>query len=94
MLLAFDIIFMIDRILDLFVGFNTSKGEEKRLAVVFMNNISAKFFIEMVISFGPLFFDLSNLNTLYYVIFKIPRYGRLFEMDGQIEEILDYYSGS
>lgn len=73
---------MIDRLLDLFAGFNTSKGPEKRLSTVIMNNLSAKFFIELMISFGPLFFgDVASMNTLYYVIFKIPRYGRLFEMD-------------
>jgi hypothetical protein len=90
----FDIIFMIDRIMDLFVGYYTSKGPEKKLMAVLLNNISAKFFTEMVISFGPLFFDVANMNTLIYCLFKIPRYSRLFEVENQINEIIDYYASS
>ena len=56
-----------------------------------MQNISFKFFLEIIISFGPLFFGVEELHSLYYAIFKIPRYLRLFEMDGQIDEILEYY---
>lgn len=50
--------------------------------------------MEFMISFGPLFFDVKELNTLHYAIFKVPRYVRLFEIDNQIEEILDYMSSS
>ena len=92
-LLAFDIIFMIDRFMDLFVGYYTPNGFlEHRILKVIQNNISTKFFFEIFIGFGPMFFfDVSNINTLFYALFKIPRYSRLFEIDGQIAEILEYY---
>lgn len=82
LLLLFDIIFMMDRFFDLFVGFYGSNGEEKRLSVVILQNISFKFFLEIVISFGPLFFGVAQMHSLHYALFKIPRYLRLFEMDG------------
>ena len=91
LLLMFDIIFMLDRFLDLFVGFYGSNGEEKRLSVVISQNISFKFWIEIIVSFGPLFFGVAQMDSLTYATFKIPRYLRLFEMDGQIDEILEYY---
>jgi hypothetical protein len=83
-LLIFDILFMIDRVLDLFVGYYTPNGFlEHKISTTILQNISTKFFLEIVISFGPLiFFQTDNLNTIYYAIFKIPRYSRLFEIDG------------
>lgn len=84
---------MIDRVLDLFVGHYTPSGFlEHRLSAVFLQNISTKLFIEIIVGFGPLMvFDMSQINTMYYAAFKVPRYSRLFEMDGQIAEILEYY---
>jgi hypothetical protein len=31
------------------------------------------------------------MHSLDYAMFKIPRYLRLFEIDGQIDDILEYY---
>ena len=92
-LLVFDFIFMIDRVIDLFVGYYTPNGFlEHRIGATILQNLSTKFFLEIIMSFGPLFiFDLDNMNSLYYALFKIPRYSRLFEIDGQIAEILEYY---
>ena len=39
----------------------------------------------------PLVLYEFNQNSLYYLMFKIPRYSRLFEIDNQISEILEYY---
>mmetsp|Transcript_26688 Transcript_26688/g.40710 ORF Transcript_26688/g.40710 Transcript_26688/m.40710 type:complete len:139 (+) Transcript_26688:322-738(+) len=56
-LLAFDIIFMIDRVMDLFVGFYTPNGSlEHRILKVMQQNISTKLFLEILIGFGPLAF--------------------------------------
>ena len=92
-LMLFDIIFMIDRFLDLFAGFYDPNGDiETNVSKVISQNLSAKFFIEAIVSFGPLYFEQENLNTIIYTMFKIPRYTRLFEIDGQIQDILDFYS--
>ena len=83
MLLAFDIIFMLDRFLDLFVGYYNPNGKlEHRLYAVVMTNMSFKLFLEILIGFGPI--AVSNfveLKSYWYSCFKIPRYSRLFEMD-------------
>lgn len=31
------------------------------------------------------------MNTLFYSVFKLPRYFRIFEMDNQIDEITAYF---
>ena len=81
-LLLFDILFMLDRIADLFAGFYKPDGQiETKLSNVIEHNISSKLFLEFVISFGPLFFTPSKMNTLHYALFKVPRYVRLFEID-------------
>ena len=81
-LLWFDILFMMDRIADLFAGFYRPDGQiETKLSNVIEHNISSKLFLEFVISFGPLFLDVTTLNTLHYAMFKVPRYVRLFEID-------------
>lgn len=97
-LLVFDIIFVIDRILDLFVGFYRPDGQlETRLLPVIQQNFSSRFVMELIVSFGPTcFLSLYKepplaVNTIEYMFFKIPRYGRLFEIDSQIEEIIEYY---
>jgi hypothetical protein len=55
LLTCFDFTFMIDRILDLLVGFYKPNGdEEHRLAYVILNNISSKFFIEIFVIAVPI----------------------------------------
>ena len=91
-LLIFDVIFMLDRILDLFAGFHKPDGtEETRLTHVIWQNLSSKIVIEFCVGFGPYFFRILDLHSLSYAAFKIPRCARLFEMDGQITEIIEYY---
>jgi hypothetical protein len=49
--------------------------------------------MEIFISFGHLiFFRLfDDRNSVIYGMLKFLRYGRLFELDTQIENILEYY---
>ena len=42
-------------------------------------------------SFAPLLVYKYYRHSVIYVCFKVLRYGRLFEMDSQIAEILEYY---
>ena len=87
--------FVIDRIADLFAGFYRPDGQmENKLTNVIEHNLSSKLFLEFVISFGPLVWEKFYNNTMIYALFKVPRYVRLFEIDNQIEEILDYMSTS
>lgn len=82
LLIIFDIIFMIDRCADLFVGsYNQDGQEETRLLEVIRKNYEHKFLVEIIVSFGPFFLVPENLNSLHYMAFKIPRYSRLFELD-------------
>ena len=91
-LLVFDICFMFDRFLDLFVGYYNPNGFlEHRLSHVLYQNISSKFFLEIFMSFAPLLVYKYYRHSVIYVCFKVLRYGRLFEMDSQIAEILEYY---
>lgn len=91
-LLIFDILFMIDRCADLFVGSFTLDGmEETSLWNVIQKNYENKFLLEILISFGPLLLDTSNMNSIIYALFKFPRYFRLFEIDSQIGDIMEYY---
>ena len=87
---------MIDRILDLLVGYANPDGTmEHRLYMVIWNNLTSKVFIEMVISFGPMYLLYNDIrNTMYYSFFKLPRYGRIVEMQNQIGEILGFYGSS
>ena len=95
-LLVFDIVFMLDRFLDLFVGYYNPNGKlEHKLYAVVMTNMSFKFWLEIFIGFGPIAFsNFMELKSYYYSCFKIPRYSRLFEMDAQITDILEYYGQS
>lgn len=53
-LLVFDIIFLLDRVADLFVGHQKADGtEETRLYNVIYSNLSSKIFIEIIVGFGP-----------------------------------------
>ena len=55
LLLIFDITFMADRILDLFVGYYTPNGlMEHRLTHVLYQNLTTKFFLEIIMIAGPL----------------------------------------
>ena len=40
------------------------------------------------------YFNSGTRSAMIYCIFKIFRYFRLFEIDGQIEEILEYQANS
>ena len=53
--------------------------------------MSSKIVIEFIVGFGPYFFNVLELHSMAYAAFKIPRCGRVFEIDGQIAEIIDYY---
>lgn len=82
-LLFFDLTFMVDRILDLFVGYYKPNGEEEhRLEHVIYANMSSKFLIEILVIIIPIIlFNIDN-NSLIYLLIKMPRYTRLFEMQG------------
>lgn len=56
-LIYFDLIFMFDRFMDLFVGyFNPNGIMEHKLYAVIYANITPKLFIEIFIGFGPMIF--------------------------------------
>ena len=58
-------------------------------------NISFKFFVEILFCFGPyIFYDITEIYTLTYALFKISRYDRLFEMEAKINDYIEYYSQS
>lgn len=81
-LLFFDILFILDRVADLFAGFYRPDGQmENKLTNVIEHNLSSKLFLEFVISFGNLIWDPMEINTMVYALFKLPRYVRLFEID-------------
>jgi hypothetical protein len=87
-LFLFDAVFVIDRILDLFVSYYNPNGMiEHKLHSVILNNISIKLFLEIFISIMPLF--VNNISAFNYALFKIYRYGRLFEMDSNISNIIE-----
>ena len=94
-LLFFDIIFMANQFINLFVGFLNKQGEyEPRLVSVIMNNWSSDFYFEIIYTFGPLMFNLDELNSAIYFLFKFPRYNRLFEIDNVVGVYLDFYGKS
>lgn len=84
---------MIDRCGDLLVGYYNPNGiQEHRLFAVIKNNLSLKFILEIFISFAPIAMKSQyDSKSKVYALYKILRYLRLFEMDGQIAEILEYY---
>lgn len=91
-LLFFDVVFMMSPLINLFVGFYDKDGvfEPKVLAVV-IHNWSSDFYYELIYTFGPFLFDLDQLNSAIYFLFKFPRYNRLFEIDVVVTTYLDYY---
>ena len=90
-LMTFDYIFMAGRILDLFVSFYNPNGlVEHKLHAVILNNISTNLFLEFAISIVPLLMHLKNpLPSFYFAVFKLLRYGRLYEMDTNIATIIE-----
>ena len=88
-LLMFDACFMLDKIIELFIGVLNSDGKaETKLRNVIMKNFSFGFWLEVIYIVGPLFFDT---NALELFLFKIPRFNRLFERDNAIQSFVDYY---
>ena len=95
MLLFFDIMFMTSRVMDLFIGFITKEGIlEPRVSMVIMRNLSYDFCLELIYTFGPFFFDLNNLNSIIYFLFKFPRFNHLFTMAMKINKTIEYYCKS
>ena len=76
---------------DLFTG-----EPQERVLDVIMDNLSWKFFLEIIISFGPeilyMYFRESKTfeKSWVYGSFKIFRYLRLSEFEGLIQDILDF----
>lgn len=94
-LIIFDLLFMIDRSADLFVGSYKLDGQpETWLWAIIQKNYEHKFILEIIVSIGPFFLNTTDLNSLVYAAFKIPRYIRLFELDSQIQEIVEYLEGT
>ena len=95
LLLLFDFLFMFSKITDLFIGFKNKDGEnEPRLSMVIMKNLSYDFFYELFYTFGPFCFDIDKLNSIYYFLFKLPRFGYLFKLSMIINQTLDHYCKS
>ena len=95
LLLFFDIMFFLSRCLDLFIGFKTKEGEyEPRVSMVVMKNLGSDFYMELIYTFGPFFFDLDNFNSIYYFLFKFPRFNHLFTMALKINRTIDHYCKS
>lgn len=91
-LFIFDVIFIFDRFLDLFVGYYQEDGQlEKSLARVINSNMSMKIFFEIFMTFGPLMIARRNIESIVYVFFKLPRWLRLFELEQRIEEFVEYF---
>lgn len=91
MLLIFDIVFLMDRILDLLVGYQKAdQTDETILWLVILKNLNWNIFAECLYVFGPFFFNLTTLNSIFYFLFKLPRYTRFFEMESVIGEYLDH----
>ena len=89
-LTIFDWCFVLDRTVDLFVGYYNENGSlETSVFKVIHNNIAYTFFLELLISFGPCtafdwFYesdDESKLPAELFFIFKVFRYVRMFELE-------------
>lgn len=67
----------------MFAGFYRPDGQmENKITNVIEHNLSSKLLLEFFIAFGPLLLGPpSELNTMIYALFKVPRYVRLFEID-------------
>ena len=81
-LFVFDIIFILDRCMDLFVGYYQEDGQlEKSLARVIKTNMSMKVLFEISMTFGPFLIGTSNIDAMLFILFKMPRWLRLFELE-------------
>jgi hypothetical protein len=83
---------MLDRFLEIFVGFYKPNGQvEHRLLYVVVQNINFKFFLEIAISVLPWFlhYDDYGITAHLYALIKLPRYGRLFELDTHINNYIE-----
>ena len=94
----FDVIFLADRIGDLFVSFiNTNNVPEPKLHKVIFKNMGSPLYIELFITFSPwvIFKDKKGkINAMEYCLIKILRFIRISEMEYQINEILNYIGDS
>jgi hypothetical protein len=91
-LFVFDIVFIMDRCMDLFVGYYQEDGQlETSLARVIKTNMSMKVYFEMFMTFGPFVIATSNIDAILFVLFKMPRWLRLFELEQRIDEFVEYY---
>ena len=92
-LLVFDFCFMMDRILDLFIGYTNKDGtEEFSIKNVIFKNFSSSFMLEIFYVLGPfVLLDLKNIKALAIFLLKIPRLNRLFEIDNAIICFVEYY---
>ena len=76
----------------MFVGFyDKDGGYEPKIIAVILQNFSSDFYYELIYTFGPFLFNLDQLNSAIYFLFKFPRYNRLFEMEKTTIRYLDYY---
>jgi hypothetical protein len=88
-LIFFDVIFIVDRILNLFVGYINKDGKaEPRIWMVVYHNLSSALIIEILVTVIPIYIGMRQINSLYFFIFKIFRYVRMMEMEIQINEII------
>ena len=86
---------MLSRFLDLFIGFTNKESEiEPRVSFVICKNLSTTFFLELIYTFGPFCLNINNLNSIYYFLFKFPRYNNLLNVSITINQTLDYYCKS
>ena len=120
-LFFFDILFIFDRVVDLFRRQkDNGQGEAKpTLLTVIAKNLSFFFFLEWFMGFGPIIYNnmlpidesfthisiedpitkekseiekFKSISPIMYFLFKIPRYVRIFEMQSQVSDILEFYS--
>jgi hypothetical protein len=97
LLMIFDYIFLTDRFTDILVGYiNEENKLEPSITKVIFKNLSFAVFIELGITVIPLMFHdvfiSGEWNALLFFAIKAPRFLRLFEMEDQIYEIMDYNS--
>ena len=81
-LLAFDIIFILDRFTQLLVVFINKNGiPEPNLAKTMIHNLSSSIFLEILITLFPLLLINKNksIDSLVYFLIKLPRVIRMFE---------------
>lgn len=92
LLFFFDMIFLGDKVIDLFLGHFDNLGKpEKQVWRVITKNFNSSFVLESAIVFVPLLFDPGHLNSIIYFLMKSPRYIRFFEMENCIAAYLEFY---